>query len=144
MILIDRNCWHYKVWRFFYLQGLNGGLSYWVFNKLFGVDPGPPRKEIPSSLCIYGWCFVLLPLWFVFLLSTLPLLIAAYFTVRYPIRLTVKYSLKWLLWKPVFHSVKGIVKVVRKGKLEEEPSLVWEWLKAQHRKACPLLELKEE
>jgi len=139
MILIDCNSWHYRVWRFFYLSdGPNAGPHWRWLNRRLGDRT--PIQEISKSLCEYGWCFVLLP--FMALMTGLLVLFIGtiYLTVKYPIRLIVK----WLIWKPVFHSVKFGVGIARKGKPEREPNLVWQWLVAQHRKVCPLIELKKE
>ena len=150
MIKVNRNSWHYKLWKFMYGSGRNDRSPLWkLINKgTFELFEDSTRSgSLPRSLCFYGWGFILMPF--------AAFCIILFFSLISILMLTVYAIAVWVIYKPVKYGVVGVkhgVLAVKKRiperepkePVEKEPNLTWEWIKAMHNKACPLLELKDE
>ncbi|KKN76461.1 hypothetical protein LCGC14_0369700 [marine sediment metagenome] len=142
MLQISKRSWHY---RWIMLIGSADPDKCRLF-------PGWWRKsgihkskfEPPKNLCAYFWVLV----GFTVFLPFLSLMVGLWAVPLWAGTLAVTL-VKWILVTPIVFMILLLIDLVKKLRLEkkEKPdhlSLTWELIKAKKRKACPLIEYKDE
>lgn len=132
MIEIDRNSWHFKLWKAVWSE--KGALAHstppWLRDTATTTT-----TEFPKTLCDYVATLAASPgflaFWtFLWIVTVVIWLIAA--------------SIIWLVLKPTKWAYSVRLSGKRPTPKVKQPSLLWEHIKATKRQVCPLIQLSED
>ena len=125
---ISRDSWHYRLidWCTF---NHPHNLCAYFWKTVLAVVSAPVFILACAGLAVTGVIFVLAPLWWTFIPDA--------FFLAIIVGTAEVVFLSWLLGKSIF--VRREEELRSGERYATEPTLLIQWLRAKHRKVCPLL-----